>query len=147
MKKAWTENGRIRDCVDGNPEELMHPDIAKNYDTDVPDDAMAGDLWDGVTLTKPSAQLAADKPQQAASITSVAPIEFKMLFTVEERLKIKAARATDPVVEDIFSLLDDPRLTVVRLNIKETQDSVKYLAKKGLIAVERVGQILSGVPL
>lgn len=53
MKKAWIENERIRDICPGNPAELYHPDIAKFYDTEVPDDAANGDGWVSDQLVKP----------------------------------------------------------------------------------------------
>ena len=57
MKYAWIENGRIRDVVSGDPAEVFHPDIAKFYDTPVPQDAANGDGWiDGQCL--PSALFA-----------------------------------------------------------------------------------------
>ncbi len=47
--KAWIENNRVREICKGNPSELYHPDIAKNFDTDVPDDVEVGaKLIDGV---------------------------------------------------------------------------------------------------
>jgi hypothetical protein len=43
MKWAWIENDIIRDvCQGGNPSECYHPDVAKFYDTTVPDDAFNG---------------------------------------------------------------------------------------------------------
>jgi hypothetical protein len=53
MKHAWIENGRIRDISPGNPVEFYHLDVAKFYDTLVPDDAAKDDYWDGTTATKP----------------------------------------------------------------------------------------------
>lgn len=53
MKKAWIENDQIRDICHGNPNELYHPDIAKFYDTDVPNDAENGDGWVKGQLVKP----------------------------------------------------------------------------------------------
>ena len=53
MKHAWIENGKVRDVAHGNPEEIYHPDVAKFYDTQVPDDAANGDEWVNNVLTKP----------------------------------------------------------------------------------------------
>ena len=54
-KHAWIENGRIRDIAPGDPASWYHADIAKFYDTLVPDDAEKDDFWDGATATKPPA--------------------------------------------------------------------------------------------
>lgn len=53
MKYAWLENGKIRDIAHSNPSEIYHPDVAKFYDTLVPDDAVSGDGWVNGALTKP----------------------------------------------------------------------------------------------
>ena len=43
MPKAWIENNIIRDiCHWGDPFDFFHPDVAKLYDTDVPDTAEKG---------------------------------------------------------------------------------------------------------
>ena len=52
-KHAWIENGRIRDISPGDPVAWYHADVAKFYDTLVPDEAENGDFWDGTTATKP----------------------------------------------------------------------------------------------
>src|SRR5574343_1577031 len=46
---------------------------------------------------------------------SVSPPEFKLLFTSNERVAIKAARSTDPVIADFMDIVEDPRLTTVNL--------------------------------
>lgn len=53
MKYAWIENDKIRDVAHSNPTEIYHPDIAKFYDTQVPDDAVHGDGWVNGALVKP----------------------------------------------------------------------------------------------
>ena len=53
MKYAWIENQRIRDIAQGNPSEIYHPDVAKFYDTQVPDNAANGDGWVNGALVKP----------------------------------------------------------------------------------------------
>lgn len=46
MKYAWIEDGRIRDMTPTDPFNWHHPDVAKFYDTQVPDEAENGDFWD-----------------------------------------------------------------------------------------------------
>lgn len=53
MKFAWIEDGRIRDVAHSNPNDIYHPDVAKFYDTQVPDDAVNGDGWVNGQLVKP----------------------------------------------------------------------------------------------
>ena len=53
MKYAWIENDKIRDVAHSNPIEIYHPDVAKFYDTQVPDNAANGDGWVNGALVKP----------------------------------------------------------------------------------------------
>lgn len=42
MKHAWIENDTVRDIAPGEPSEFYHPDVAKFYDTLIPDDVEHG---------------------------------------------------------------------------------------------------------
>lgn len=53
MKYAWVENNVIRDVAWSDPFLIYHPDVAKFYDTEVPDDAANGDGWVNGALVKP----------------------------------------------------------------------------------------------
>lgn len=53
MKYAWIENDKVRDVAHSNPTEIYHPDVAKLYDTQVPDNAANGDGWVNGALVKP----------------------------------------------------------------------------------------------
>ena len=52
MKKAWIEDNIIRDIAHAEPFDIYHPDVAKFYDTEVPDDAENGDTWENGELIK-----------------------------------------------------------------------------------------------
>lgn len=144
MKNAWIENNIIRDIANGNPDELFHPDIAKLYDTEVPDDAANGDGWIDGQLVKPVIPDPVPVEPPAPVPPKVSPVEFKLLFTSVERVAIKAS--TDAIVQDFFSIVEDPRLTHVDLALKSTQDALSYLEALSLIAEGRKDEILTGVP-
>lgn len=58
MKYAWIHNGKVGDiCQGGDPAEHYHPDVAKLYTTQVPDDAENGDGWVNGQVVKPVAPL------------------------------------------------------------------------------------------
>ena len=82
--------------------------------------------------------------EPAPAYPVVSPVEFKLLFTAQERIQITAARAGDVVLEDFFSIIDDPRLTCVDLSWKSTQDGIDYIIARGLVASERREEILTG---
>lgn len=145
MRKGWIENDRIRDIAPGDPDALYHPDIAKLYDTEVPDDAANGDGWINGQLVKPEPPAPVEPPAPApATPPQVSPVQFKLLFTPQERVAIKAARATDPVIDDFYDIVDDVRLTHVDLGLKSTQAAIGYLAQQGLIDQSRVSEIMQG---
>lgn len=142
MRKAWIENNRIRDIAPGTPEELYHPDIAKLYDTDVPDNAENGDGWVDGQLVKPEPPTPVDPPAHVPVYPKVSPVEFKLLFTSAERIAIKAS--ADPVVQDFFEIVNDPRLTFVDLGLQSTKDAIAYLASINLLTADRAAAILAG---
>lgn len=129
MKKAWIENDIVRDICQGDPAECYHPDIAVFYNTDVPEEALPGATLVGgewVNPVIPEATLA--EPVQPDM--TVSPVEFKLLWTPQERVAIKTLKSTDPVIEDFYELIEDPRLKEVNLSLQSTQQAVDYLLFK-----------------
>ena len=144
MRYAWTENDIIRDVCHGNPAECYTPDIAAHYSTEVPDEAQNGWVKEGNTWIAPPVPEPGPQPEPVVTYPKVTPVQFKMLFTSAERIAIKAAKATDPVLEDGFEILEDPRLAEVELGIKSNQDLLLYMVSKGLITDARRLEILTG---
>lgn len=126
--------------VSSAPAEHFHPSIAAEF-VAVPSTVVPGSrLVDGEWI----APEVAPESEPAPVYPQVSPVEFKLLFTSPERVAIKAARASDPVVDDFYDIVEDPRLTFVDLGLQSTQDAIGYMATHGLIAPERVAVILSG---
>lgn len=127
--------------VSASPVTDFHPSIAALF-VEVP--ANVGLQWrnvDGEWLPPPQIET----PVAPVPVPpKVSPVEFLLLFTFAERVAIKAARATDPLVDDLFSLVEDPRLTFVNLALQSTQDALSYLASKTLITAVRIPEILTG---
>lgn len=140
MKKAWIENNKIRDIANGNPSELFHPDIAVNFNTDVPDDITVGAELVNNTWVNPAA-VEATIEAVVVSVPLLSPVEFKMLFTSEERIAIKAT--TDAVVQDFMELINDPRLTQVDRNLQSVKDAINYLEMIKIIGTGRAAEILA----
>jgi hypothetical protein len=145
-KFAWIENGVIRDIAPGTPLQYYHSDVAAYYSTLVPDIAQNGDSFVGGVWT---ARLIPPPPPPPVPIPivppKVTPVQFKLLFTVTERIAISTLKATDPVLQDIYSILDDPRLTYVDLALQSTKDILLYLVSKGILTMPRVDTILIGI--
>jgi len=91
-------------------------------------------------------------PQARKLLNSV---EFKLQFTQTERLAFKAARlyqGSDSakvtqklVLDDLFEIVDDPRLTEINLDSLQIKEVIESLVLNGLIVQERADQILAGV--
>jgi hypothetical protein len=109
----------------------------------LPDGSPAAEGW-LVDTSGPEPVFTAPAP--AAPVPpKVSPLEYKLLFTSAERIAIAAAKATDPVLQDLYSILDDPRLTFVDLGLQSTSDALDYLTGINLIAAGRKAEILTGV--
>lgn len=91
--------------------------------------AKIGDLWDGTVFSTPVA---------AITPVVVSPVYFQLLFTGAERVKARSLRATDPVLDDFWRLLDDPRTTTVNLTSAVVQGAVEYI----LTVVEAAGVVI-----
>ena len=127
--KAWIENDTVRDICPGIPAECYHPTVAVHYDTDVTDDTLPGaTLVDGEWVNPPTTESTPVEP--VVSKITVSPVEFKLLWTPQERVAIKTLKSTDPVIEDFYELIEDPRLKEVNLSLQSTQQAVEYLLFK-----------------
>ena len=141
MAFAWVENGKIRDVAHDVPDHIYAPEVARFYNSVVPDAAANGDAWDGKTLTKPVPPVIVPLPPAAPVIT---PMQFLLLFTGPERVSIRAARGSDALIADLLAIIEDQRLDEVNLGSKTTTDAVGYLAIKGHINAARIPEILGG---
>ena len=129
--------------VSTNPQEQFHPDIAAEFEP-VPDDVQAG--WARNEAGEWEAPAPTPEPTPAPTESpKVSPVEFKLLFAPAERVAIKAARATDPVIDDFYDIVEDPRLTHVDLGLQSTKDALSYMVAQGLLTEERRLEILAGL--
>ena len=128
--------------VSSTPAEQFHPSIAEQFEP-VPDEVQAG--WVRNEDGEWEAPAPSPEPEPTPSESpKVSPVEFKLLFTSPERVAIKAARATDQVIDDFYDIVEDPRLTFVDLGLQSTKDALSYMVAQGLLTAERRSEILSG---
>lgn len=71
----------------------------------------------------------------------VTALEFKLRHTPKERIAIRAAGLTDPVVADFLDILDTTG--IVELDFQGTKDGVAYLVSLNLLTEERAAAILA----
>ena len=148
MKKAWVENNQIRDICPGNPDDYYHPDVAILFNIDVPDStlreaSLVGGEWVNPITPEPVTPEPVTTEPAVPEDINVSPVEFKLLFSSLERIAIKAS--TDPIINDFFEIINDPRLTFVNLGLQSTKDALSYLVASTILTEERKAQILTGV--
>ena len=139
MKKAHIVDNVVLQVIPLNASELFYSQDEINLcDVEVPDYVFPGYIKnnDGTWPHGPSGNI--------PLCPKVSPVEFKLLFTSAERIAIKAARETDPIVDDFYSIVDDPRLTEVDLSLTSTQSAIEYLIAQNLIQADRKFSILNG---
>jgi len=81
---------------------------------------------------------------KAPVLPSISPVEFKLLFTATERIAIRSIKTTDDVLHDFMSIIEDPRLTFVNLNLKSVQEGIDYLVVLEILTPERAVEVKTG---
>ena len=78
---------------------------------------------------------------KANNLPTVEVIEFLQRFDVAERIGIRTAAKTDPVVEDFMDLVN--KSTRIDLNAPDVTAGLDYMVGNGLLTSVRKDQILS----
>lgn len=143
-KFARIINGTAIDvCL--NPKDNFHPLIAAEFVT-VPENVEVGhSLINGVW----TAAIKEDIFVVDSNIYSIkiAPIDFKLLLTPTERVAVNQVKATDALVNDFFSLVEDPRMTTVDLGLQSTKDIINHLVTINILTPQRAEDILANKPV
>ena len=114
MKYAYIRDGIVVHVSSLSSEFVESAAVVTALDTDI---VKVGYRYDGVAFI----------PPVSTPITEISPIEFKLRFTSAERVKIRAARATDPAIDDFMDIIDDQHLQIVHLTLPETIGAVTYI--------------------
>jgi hypothetical protein len=77
-----------------------------------------------------------------APVLEWARLDFLRRFTMAERIAIRSARVTDPILNDFFSLLETA--DTVHSNDPDTLAGMGYLVQQGHITAARRDAILGG---
>ncbi|SET44699.1 hypothetical protein SAMN05216326_12745 [Nitrosomonas marina] len=110
---------------------------------------LIGNVWHagGIRVTDTSGAYHVVKEEGPRSIDVPG---FFLLFKSDERLKARELRATDPIIDDFWTILEDPRTVVVNMSIQQVQDAIGYILTKveenGVVldVQARLAEILSG---
>lgn len=144
-KYGYLKEGRVIALNDEEGFAQTH-DSVKNLWRMVPEETQIGSTLDGSKWSHPA-------PQRRLRIS---PVEFKMAFAMQERLAIRQARSysgDDPaqaeaamVIDDWFGIIEDPRLTMVDLELPQTKEGLSYLVSAGILTAARKAEIEAGLP-
>lgn len=130
MKFAWIENNRVRDVCSGDPSNLYHPDVAKFYVTQVPDDACSGDDWiNGQLIKAPAPELTRPRTWTQNDVRSN--------LTLAE--KVKWDNDATPEIKTVKVEMSGP---VEKMQIAEL---MKFLVDSGNISQNSMDKIMDGV--
>ena len=152
MNYGRMKNGVVVD-VASEPSKQFHPVLAAEF-VEIPDNVTVGYTFDGTSYAPPAVQEIEPEPElEPEQNRSISPVDFKFLFTLVERVKIKELRSTDLALDDFYSMLDDPRLLVVNLDDVRMVEGIKYavaaLVDASVISESdqenRTAEILGGV--
>lgn len=141
MKYARIINNIAIDVRMDSPEDCFTTEIASQF-VEVPDQiedhwSLIDNVWKAPVISEPIAV--------TQLIPIISPVEFKLLFTPQERMAILVERVNDPILDDLFSILDDVRLKEINLNLESNKAVMAYLESKGLITGERKAEIMTGI--
>jgi hypothetical protein len=130
MRFAWIEDGKIRDIAHSNPNDIYHPDVAKFYDTQVPDDAANGDGWVNGQLVKPEPPPPAPPAPRTWTQENV-----RSGLTLAE--KVKWDNDTAPEIKTVKSEMTSPK------ELAETTELLQFLVDSGVISQASMDKILA----
>ena len=137
----WTRNvaNIATDTTSIPPNIAHHPDIAKLFEP-CPAEVQDGwHYWGG----------AWHEEAEPCYHTDISIFEFKTLFTVEERIRLKKARKgtegtpADEILNDYWELMEE--YGKVNLEAPFTEEALSYLVSAGYITEERKEIIKKGV--
>lgn len=118
--KAWIENNRIRDICHGDPAECYHPDIAKFYDTEVPEGTINGaELVDGEWVNP---QPPVYVPQPDVPVPVIVPSAVTMR---QARLALLGAGLLDDV-EAAIAALPSPHKEAAKIEWEYSQEVQRH---------------------
>ena len=138
-KFAKVVNGTVIEVLD-TLEDRIHPTLHGDY-VHVPDAVEPGFVKTGRKFEAPVPVAPAASPPPAP-VTVISRLDFLRRFTRAERIALRAAETTDPVVADfllMLTLAED-----VDLTSPDVTDGLAYLEGNGFVTSERGAAIRSG---
>ncbi len=146
MKYARIENEVVLEVINFDPTGKYHESIVWY---EVPEDVVPGAITaDNINFTlpepEPEPELGGEPPPERI-VNFVTVMHFKLSFLPQERVQINELRKTDSVIDDFYTILDDPRCVRIDLNLPSIQAAVNsFVGRIEGFTQERANEILSG---
>lgn len=150
MKKAWIENGHVRDVAHDDPKTIYAPEVAVHYDTDVPDDTVGGATLVNGTWTNPPPPPPPPPPQPPPppppEPRHISKLSFRNRFTTTEKVTLEIASLDNPAATMAqrqqaaglrVALKDQENASYIDLDRADTRSGVQMLETAGLLAAGR----------
>lgn len=148
---APADTGKVVEIVPWSPEGRYDPDWVW---VECPDNTVQGATYAKGKFTNPEkAEPDAPEPTFRPLINRV---EFKQLFTIEEQVKIRMARAYEGddqqqtllkfTLDAFYDVLEDPQLETINLEQPMVVEGLAKLEATTLIGEGRAEEIAKGVP-
>lgn len=126
------------DTCTGKVLEIIAADVGVGFPISPRDDIKVGDI-----LTDDEAK-SIGFTKQVIPAPVISPADWRLLLTSEERIKIKAIRTSNAVVEDFYDTIEDTRLTKLDLGSSSVTSVTGELVSVGILTAERKAQIIAG---
>jgi hypothetical protein len=137
MRKAWIVNGQISDIACKDPYEIYHPDVAKLYDTEVPDDAANGDGWiDGKWIKPTIPEPSFFTPDPVDRMIGLSQIRQNLTFA--EKVKWDNNKTDEIITAKEEFILD--------LKIPKAAEILQFLVDSGSISQASANNIIGDFP-
>lgn len=142
MRYALINGGRVVNVIMCDPaavDEIQGHDAVVQTDTAGP-----GWAWtaEGGFVAPEPEPMPEPEPDYGPAL---ALVDFLRRFTVAERVTIREARKTDPIIDDFMGLMESAG--TIRLRHPDTLAGLGYLVQQGKLTDERADEITGGKPL
>ena len=128
----------VLDALDGRIHPALHGDYVQ-----VPDTVTPGMVKDGRKFVPPEPVAPADQAEAVAAASKVVSrVDFLRRFTRSERIALREAEHSDPVIGDSLLMLN--LAEQVDLSGGDVVEGLAYLEKKKLLSSDRRKEIIAG---
>ncbi len=145
MRRAWVEDGAVRDAVDGDPFALFHPAVAALYATEVPDGTLAGarmvnGVWTNPPPPEPPPEPEPVEPEPVKRMVPVSKFLLRIPFAKLVAIRTAAAQG-DGLSLTLLMVIET--LKDVDLNDPDMAGLLGALVQAGALTADEAEAVLA----